>query len=237
MANIVVVGDRFSEFSENDNVFTFTQALKFFADAKIGGNYQVFFGQGISKEDIEEFKTSLRQCDTEKKLRFNQTYLSRETTRNTHKNKAENVLISEVSQIDVASYQCHLLIDDGCAEMADHVTGQHVQGMVLLEACRQMVNSVSERFLIKKDSEKSFVLHMMNSEFKEYLFPVASVMEMTLKNIRRGLRGDFTAECNITVVQNSTLCLCVTVKFSAIDKGSLGLIEQQMAAKSLSHLH
>lgn len=85
-----------------------------------------------------------------KKLRFNQTYLSRETTRNTHKNKAENVLISEVSQIDVASYQCHLLIDDGCAEMADHVTGQHVQGMVLLEACRQMVNSVSERFLIKK---------------------------------------------------------------------------------------
>ncbi|PHM45238.1 AfsA-related hotdog domain-containing protein [Xenorhabdus miraniensis] len=237
MADIVVVGDRFAEFSENDNVFTFTQALKFLSAAKCDDNYQVIFGQGLSKEDIEEFKNSLCHGDTDKMLLLNQTHLLRETPQNTHKNKAENILISETIKTGENSYQCNLLIDDSCAEMADHVTGQHIQGMVLLEACRQMVNSVSERFLIKTSSEKSFVLHAMNSEFKEYLFPVASSMEMAINHFRRGLRGDFTAECIITVMQNSIICLCVTIKFSAIDKGYLSLIEQQMAAESLSHLH
>ncbi|CDG18386.1 AfsA-related hotdog domain-containing protein [Xenorhabdus doucetiae] len=237
MADIVVVGDRFAEFSENDNVFTFTQALKFLSSAKCENDYQVIFGQGLSKENIEEFKNSLCHGDTRKTLPPHQTHLLKETTRNTHKHKAENILISETIKIGESSYQCHLLIDDDCAEMADHITGQHIQGMVLLEACRQMVNSVSERFLIKTGSEKSFVLHSMNSEFKEYLFPIASSMEMTIRHFRRGLKGDFTTECIIAVIQNSTVCLCVTVKFSAIDKGYLSLIERQMAAESLSHLY
>ncbi|OKO99466.1 AfsA-related hotdog domain-containing protein [Xenorhabdus eapokensis] len=237
MAYIVVVGDRFTEFSENNNVLTFSQVLKFLSAAQCEDDYQVIFGQGLSKENIEEFKNLLRHGDTDKTLLLNKIHLLRETTRNTHKHKVENVLISETIKTGVVSYQCHLLIDDGCAEMADHVTGQHIQGMVLLEACRQMVNSVSERFLIKTGSEKSFVLHAMNSEFKEYLFPVASSMEMTIRHFRRGLRGDFTAECIITIMQNNTVCLCVGIKFSAIDKGYLSLIEQQMAAKLLSHLH
>ncbi|MBD2810814.1 hypothetical protein ID853_07945 [Xenorhabdus sp. Vera] len=84
-------------------------------------------------------------------------------TRITHKHKRKNVLISKTIKTGDTSYQCHLLIDDDCAEMADHVTGQHIQGMVLLEACRQMINSVSERFLIKTGRNKSFVLHTMNS--------------------------------------------------------------------------
>ncbi|MCP9268394.1 hypothetical protein M5U04_09870 [Xenorhabdus sp. XENO-1] len=237
MTYIVVVGERFSEFSENDNVFTFAQALKFLSAAKCKDDYQVIFGQGLSKENIEEFKNSLCHGDNDKTLLLNQTHLLRETTRNTHKHKAENVLISETIKTGLVSYQCYLLIDDDCAEMADHVTGQHIQGMVLLEACRQMVNSVSERFLIKTGSEKSFVLHTMDSEFKEYLFPVVSSMEMTVRHFRPGLRGDFTAECIIKVIQNNTVCLCVTIKFSAVDKKYLSLIEQQMATKSLSHQH
>ncbi|MBD2810815.1 hypothetical protein ID853_07950 [Xenorhabdus sp. Vera] len=59
MTDIVVVGDRFAEFSENDNVFTFSQTLKFLSAAKYEDNYQIIFGQGLSKENIEEIKNSL----------------------------------------------------------------------------------------------------------------------------------------------------------------------------------
>lgn len=236
MTEIVVVGDGFSKFSENDNVFTLTQALSFLSSDKNGG-YQIVFGQGLSKEDIENFKISLCRDDYDISFQASKSHQLRETTRNTHKSKVENVLISETVKSDGGGYHCHLLIDDSCAEMADHVTGQHIQGMVLLEACRQMVNSVSERFLINSSSRKSFVLHAINSEFKEYLFPVASTMEMTVSRFRRGLRGDFTAECFINVIQSNNVCLCVSVKFSAVDKESLGLIEQQMAKKSLSKMH
>lgn len=236
MFYIIIVGDHFAKFGENDNVFTFSKAVKILSANKYENDYQIIFGQGLSKENIEELK-KLSCHDADKTLLFNRTPLLWETTHNVHKHKAENVLISETLKTGDVSYQCHLLIDDDDAEMSDHITGQHIQGMVLLEACRQMINSVSERFLIKSGSEKSFVLHEINSEFKEYLFPVDSVMEMTVRHFRSGLRGDFTAECMITVIQNNTLCLCVTIKFSAIDKEYLSLIEQQMATKSLSHLH
>ncbi|MDC9604308.1 hypothetical protein [Xenorhabdus griffiniae] len=73
MTYIVVVGERFSEFSENDNVFTFSQALKFLSAVKCKDDYQVIFGQGLSKENIEEFKNSLCHGDTNKTLMLNQT--------------------------------------------------------------------------------------------------------------------------------------------------------------------
>ncbi|WP_237385742.1 hypothetical protein [Xenorhabdus sp. Sc-CR9] len=175
MTDIVVVGDRFAEFSENDNVFTFSQALKFLSAAKYEDNYQIIFGQGLSKENIEEIKNSLCR-DTDKKLLLNHSPLLWEKTRITHKHKKKNVLISKTIKTGDISYQCHLLIDDDCAEM-------------------------------------------------------------TVRYFRPGLRGDFTAECIINVIQNSTLCLFVTIKFSAVDKENLSLIEQQMATKSLSHLY
>jgi len=237
MAKIVVVGDRFAQFSENDKVLTFTQAKKFFLDNKNDGSYQIVIGQGLSKNNIETFLKDIGGDNVDIESANSCLPLLRETTLNTHKENEENVLISESTKLDKKVYQCHLLIDDGCAEMSDHVTGQHIQGMVLLEACRQMVNSVSERYLIKTGYNKSFVLHAMNSEFLEYLFPVTSTMELTLRKYRKGLRGDFTAECTINVIQNDKICLTTSIKFSAVDKGSLNLIEQQMAEKSLNYKH
>lgn len=237
MAKIVVVGDRFAQFSVNDKVLTFSQAIKFFSDNKNNENYQVVIGQGLSKNNIETFLKDIGGDNVDIVSVNSCLPLLRETTHNTHKKNEENVLISESTKLDKDVYQCHLLIDDGCAEMSDHVTGQHIQGMVLLEACRQMVNSVSERYLINSSYNKSFVLHAMNSEFLEYLFPVTSTMELTLLKYRKALRGDFTAECIINVIQNNKVCLTTGIKFSAVDKGSLNLLEQQMAEKSLSHTH
>ncbi|QGW89110.1 hypothetical protein EAAEB30_21320 [Enterobacter asburiae] len=236
MAEIVIVGDRFAKFSENDNVLTLTQALSLLSKDKIG-EYNVIFGQGLSKEGIEIIETSLCRNSSNTSVQVSKTHPLRETTRNTHKSKIENVLISETIQSEEETYHCHLLIDDSCAEMADHVTGQHIQGMVLLEACRQMVNSVSERFLIDSSGDsKSYILHKLSSDFKEYLFPVESTMEMEISRFRRGLRGDFTAECRINVMQNNIVCLSVFVKFSAIDAASLSLVEKQLAEKSLSKI-
>jgi hypothetical protein len=62
-------------------------------------------------------------------------------------------------------------------------------------------------------------------------------MELTLDKYRKGLRGDFTAECTINVIQNNKVCLTTSIKFSVVDKSSLNLIEQQMAEKSLNNTH
>lgn len=52
-------------------------------------------------------------------------------------------------------FESHLMLNDRCAEMSDHVTGQHLQGMILIEAARQMTLAVTEMYFIdSNDREK-----------------------------------------------------------------------------------
>src|SRR5690625_2275198 len=50
-----------------------------------------------------------------------------------HKHNPKNTLVSMPRQVTADTFELHLMIDEDCELMNDHLSGQHVQGMVLIE--------------------------------------------------------------------------------------------------------
>ncbi|MNP31136.1 A-factor biosynthesis hotdog domain protein [compost metagenome] len=90
------------------------------------------------------------------------------------KYRPENVLISIPERTDDGIYTASLLLHAQNELLLDHLTGQHVQGMVLLEACRQMLLAVTERFHLDEyePPKRYFVLNEMNVRYTAFAFPL-----------------------------------------------------------------
>lgn len=77
--------------------------------------------------------------------------------------------------MDENRFRMDLCIDENSELMRDHQTGQHVQGMVFVEASRQAFLAVTEAFF-QDEGEDSvyFVINSMTTEFMGFVFPIRS---------------------------------------------------------------
>ena len=243
MIKIFIVGDKLNTFSKNNNIFTYEQFKALFTcETKLessNNSYMVFICQGLSDARMLSIYKLLKTSKGSERFQLANSDLmqKRASKKQTHKHKSQNVMISGVHQITDSQYLCHLMLDENCAEMSDHLTGQHIQGMVLVEATRQMVNAVSERYLIPEEelANKGFVLNSLNATFKEYLFPLNISLHMNILDLRKGLNGDFKAKCRIEIMQSEQVKLAVDVDFSVMSKSVLSHIESSMAKKLVEH--
>ena len=107
-----------------------------------------------------------------------------------HKVKTHNTMISEpLVGRPGHEYVSYLMLDDDCAEMSDHNTGFHIQGMVLTEAARQMMLAVGEKYLLDKTlkGQAYFALRKVNSEFFHFAFPIE--MKIVHHVLRKKVKG------------------------------------------------
>lgn len=240
---IYIVGNRLKNFACFDNVYTFDEFKHFYfevVDAETKGiAYEVRAGQGLSDRQINEVIQLLNRPDAKNIFLINPFLmnLSRGSKLETHKHFDKNIMITS-PLLDNNKYISYLHLDDDVAEMSDHVTGQHIQGMVLIESARQMINAVAEKFLIPSDisSLKGFVLNRIESNFKQYIFPVEVKLCLEILNIKNGLNGDFKADATLKIYQNSMEMCSIDISFSVADKKILSAIEHSMAEKSI-HLN
>lgn len=239
--NVMVIGNRLHEFANNKNILIFDQFSHLLSiESKLlnsQNNYLVTIGQGLNSQQINDIKEKIEQLNLSHRFHLagELAHAIRASSELTHKLKSENSMISEPHRLSASTFKSYLLLDEACAEMSDHITGQHIQGMVLLEASRQMVNSVAEKYLIsdKNTARKGFVLNSINSTFFEYVFPLEVELIFTLDNIRNGLNNDFKAEASISVYQHEEIMLEINVIFSVMDKKTLLNIESKMAETSV----
>lgn len=242
IVDLYLVGDRFAEFSNGETVLTVTQFFKFL-ERKEKENvvlaYRIHAGQGISDHNDQRIINRLQKSLIKHCFIFGKSLLAacRASLEATHKHFSKNIIISEPVRLSDNHYEAELMIDDNCAEMSDHTTGQHIQGMILIEAARQMMTAVSEQFLLNNTSEKkSFVLDELTSEFKSYIFPLAVTLILTIKNIRQSLSKDFKATAVIEFWQENQLCLNVVTNIRAMNQEALSRIEAQFANDKLHSL-
>jgi hypothetical protein len=55
-------------------------------------------------------------------------------------------MLSLPRRVSESCFEADVLVDDAGEHMSDHVSGQHLPGMVLIEAARQMILAVTEEF-------------------------------------------------------------------------------------------
>lgn len=172
---VILVGDRFADFSNNPEVFCLSD---FVTTARLGNvaKRRLYLGQGISQQNIDivcsELQTYLPECQAIAPKRASQKV--------THKIVPQNIMISEPRQLDVETFEVDLLLDERSADISDHQTGQHIQGLALIEAARQTWTAVSETYLLHEGQPTRFVLDEISSRFLNFVFPLPALLRLKL---------------------------------------------------------
>ncbi len=232
---LYVVGDHFGSFSKLENVYTYSAIMKKIEsnEFKFLRKFYYVIGQGISKSERKQ----LQELSHNGQIGLIANgYQKPASTCLTHKQKNENIIITEpLMYVRDKIYRAYLAIDDSCAEMSDHVTGLHIQGMVLTEAARQMMLAVAEKFILKpSDRGNSYcVLTKMTSQFFQFAFPVDVKIEHEILQLFTENKKGYEVNTRTQFVQNNKIVAHVDIDYKFRDKSILESIENKMALDSL----
>lgn len=156
----------------------------------------------------------------------------------THKHHIQNVIISHPVRQDENNFEAALLLDERSELMNDHQTGQHIQGMILIEAARQMFLAVSEEYFIDTHELKPyyFVINQIAVKFTGFVFPVAVALcyRINSKDVFRPSRMHF--DVTVSFMQGGVCVTEVSFQFTAFYAEKIKEKEHAQATQILSLL-
>jgi len=90
---------------------------------------------------------------------------------------------------------------------SDHRTGQHVQGLLLIEAARQMMLSVSESYLPGENTGARYyvVLNSVNTGYLQFALPLPTLLSNEILSRQPGKGGSPKATCQKPFFQGDLL--------------------------------
>lgn len=239
--NICIVGNKLNAFSNNANVFTLDEFLSLLKLEKKTGarkyHYSVHIGQGLNDASLALIFSTIKTENLSKKFIFSNITekTQRASLESTHKHHVKNIMVSKSKKISETKFESYLMLDENCAEMSDHISGQHLQGMVMIEAARQMINSLTEEHLLteQQKNNSSYVLNHMKTQFHDYIFPLEVKMVCELIKLRRVPSGDFTTDTKISIFQSNELTMEIDLSYSVFNKEYIKEKEKNMAIRAL----
>ncbi|STU75669.1 A-factor biosynthesis repeat-containing protein [Klebsiella variicola] len=192
MEKLIVVGEKFTDFARrHQNVLTVNEFERFVWSGELAGVDKIVIGQGVQLDDISRTVCIIRQHYPDKIrqiVNLQDLYYqnNRDHQRLVHKRKKENILITSPEKRDEDSYCARLILQDASELLCDHQTGQHIQGMVLIEAARQNhhrhLGEISAGGGGRGDGREVLHAELAAGSFFQLCFPAA---------------GDHCAECGV----------------------------------------
>lgn len=230
---IYIVGDKFNNFGMFDNVYSFSEFIDELFKNKSKKDFdKILLGQGLS---IQEKKIlSIISCKNGLHcLEDIQLDIAKSIT--THKHNSANIMIAEPTKHQEYTYLSKLYIDDSCAEMSDHTTGYHIQGMVLMEAARQMMLSVAENFILAEEERGNSycALLRVSSQYFQFGFPIETKIIHTIDEIINTKPGRYKAKTHTDFIQNGQIITTVEIDYLFNNKEIMYQKEQLMAKEAL----
>jgi A-factor biosynthesis hotdog domain len=149
-----------------------------------------------------------------------------------HKARQRNVLVAGLHQVDDVRYQAVLRVDGENELLLDHTTGRHLQGMLVMEATRQMAIATAEsRF---QDSLAGggyqWAAGSWRTEFRRFLFPLQVLLECRITESDVSSRARLNFHMVVSFVQAGATAVTSTVEFTAFDQVFLSRAESVQAA-------
>lgn len=225
---ITVVGNSFETFAANDGAITVKQLSQMLSDGReseLPENAVFLPGQGLQETDIEHLmqQMELMKLDRCFDLRLRKDRPQRASGIYTHKRKPENSILSIPRRVEGDVYEMDLLVDERSELMTDHQTGQHIQGMILVEAARQAFLAVTERYFIdyKNGLRYYFVINAMNTQYLNFLFPLPATVRYVIQEKKVADPTRLYFHGNIEFHQADKHCATVEVKFTAFESDKI----------------
>lgn len=228
-----VVGDKFKAFAEGKDVLTFTQlkSLSDLPDGLMSTHAVLILGQGVQEEEVrcilKKYENGIEILPF---LETSDLHRVRDRAHSniSHKIIPHNTMIGTPQRLNDAEFKIPLNIDERCELMGDHQSGQHVQGMILVEVFRQSFLAVTEAFFPFGDTKTYFVINGMNTEFQSFLFPLPAHVDYRILD----------ADCNdrraryqvaMSAKQNGVECATAEITFSVYSASCIAEKEAQLA--------
>jgi len=179
----VVVGDSFAAFAERTNVMTVSQLMLWLEAGDMwSGHERVIIGQGIDEAVRATLQSQLALCGVACSAHVD----ALAPLALTHKRSRAAVLIGEPCRTGPRSYQYDFVMNDLQDRLSDHVTGQHIGAMVLMEAARQAtIASIECEWIAAQARPQGFILESFNSRFHTYAFPLPTTLQVRMDERER----------------------------------------------------
>lgn len=232
-----IVGNEMKEFSENENVVPLSKMM---ADLKncdhtFDPNTLYVVSQGVSPDERQELKIFSQLRSIEDSFLNDESMLAPKEL--SHKHDKKNTMISTPKRLSDTDFIMDLLLDEKCADMSDHVTGQHIQGMVLIEAARQSFLAVTEKFFNTNQATYFFTFNSFNIRYNDFVFPIGAKIHysITEMDISKANRIVFAVNVEIQQVGKAKSACSINASFSALENSRMTKSEQSSARKAISH--
>ncbi|GAA2347182.1 AfsA-related hotdog domain-containing protein [Streptomyces kunmingensis] len=237
---LLLVGDRFAGFTVQDTVRTVTQLIEdlhqgVYSDG--GEPIRIRAGQGVTLEDYEAIWDEFVLRGLSGRLDFPYAEPALAGRGEAHKHCETNTLIANLRRDDDTTFAADLRLHNDNEILLDHQTGEHVQGMVAVEAARQMFLAVSERFFASHHPQRRYyyVIESMHTDFENFLFPLDASIEyrITRADTADPARLAFTAD--VSILQAGRRSSVTAVAFTAFEAHVLQAKEHRRAEKAVAH--
>lgn len=153
--------------------------------------------------------------------------------RDVHKHESTNVLLGPVIRAE-NSFSAPFVLSSRNELLADHKTGIHVQGMVGVEACRQMALCICES-VARNESllDFSVSLDTFNLEFGNFVFPLPAVIRGEITSSTRNKNGWTTLCLNLALNQAQLDAVTATLTCTLIPRKVMDSIEEKRAKRAI----
>lgn len=234
---LMVVGDTYVAFADSKPAMTLSETVAMLDGDKPApqgvGRILLIPGQGLGDDDIE----TVLDCAADSPLRDRLVLTEwrrtpkRAERRLSHKHNTENTLISAPRRVAENLFELQLLIDERCELMRDHQTGQHVQGMILVEAARQSIVAVTEAYYNDDSDGLAFIFDDLSVKFEAFAFPIGTTIRYRVTEASgKPARRKYQAE--VEIVQCGTRVASLDLAYSTADKSRIARQEELLAKKA-----
>ncbi|MGW3965649.1 AfsA-related hotdog domain-containing protein [Amycolatopsis sp. NPDC005003] len=236
--DIVVVADRFAQFAREERVFTLSGLLALLASgglAASGCHWIVHCGQGIDAADGDLLETACRKSEGAVYLADPDGFRRPpEPPVVVHKNRPENVLLAGVHSPAPTHCRAELRIHRDNELVLDHHTGEHVQGIVIIEAMRQICIAQFETAIRPGLAKGAYtgVWQRMDLSFEDFLFPLPATVESLIVESDLDRETNLKFRATTSVRQQGRTVATAGIEYSMIAQGRIGTLERRRAGQA-----
>lgn len=237
-ATICLVGDRFAGMAAVPGVHTLSQLV---GDLRRGAPVprNIIIGQGLQEYEFEYLYAALTRRNKDPREVLTQFPAGQRVSRSlVHKSREQNVLLANFRKTEAQRFRADIRLHSENEMLLDHQTGQHVQGMVVTEALRQMFLAVfeSEHGMRHPDRRYYVVWNSISLNFTSFLFPLPAEIacEILEQDVDDPTKMTFRVAMNIDQLGNKAAH--AGIEFAAFDDDRIKRLEMRRATASVDTL-
>ncbi|MFP1626948.1 AfsA-related hotdog domain-containing protein [Streptomyces sp. 5K101] len=239
LKSVCLVGDRFSSFAAHDGVHTvssFASAVRAGAYDGLTGPLLLWEGQGVSAYDRDYVRDALEAAGLTRKIIMQPNDPEVVPRAEAHKHREVNVLIAGLQQQGPDTYRAALRLHSDNELLLDHQTGEHIQGMVVIEAFRQMFMAFCDKFVASQWPEHRhyYIWHSMDISFDNFLFPLDAEVLCTVESKETDDASRLKFTVDLEMHQAGQRAARARISFTAYDADRLAPKEHRLASTAVT---